>query len=271
MQVYEKEETTHINHYDMKRTIFTIVLAMAIAIGASAQKTYVLLVGISSWDVPPEAGFTLNDLPPCAKDMKNLKKVFDKQKDFVTTIITGENATRENIVRKLGAIVKLATPQDKIIFAFSGHGGVEPSLDRGCFSCYHGESFLYDELCNMLSKSQTKEVFCIISACQSGLAEGAIKRIEGGGAVPAFITSSRGDEYTSIDVRMLMAGIFIKAITKGLRGKADSDGNKEITFREAYKYVYNDVQAHFKNSPEHLFHPQLIGPTSLFDTVITRW
>ena len=251
----------------MKRTIITIMLAMAIVIGASAQKTYVLLVGISSYGLPTEAG--LIDLPPCAKEVKNLKKVFDQQKNTVTTVITGENATHENIVRKIDAIVKLATPQDKIIFVFSGHGGVSPELLRGFFACYKGEQFLYDELCIALSKSPTKEIICIIDACNSGVVQSTIQRMEPSAPTPVFITSSRGDQNSGTDSYM-MTSYLIKALSKALRGKADSDGDKAITVMEAYKYAYNDVISHKKNS-ERQQYPQLIGPSSLYNTVITRW
>ena len=50
----------------------------------------------------------------------------------------------------------------------------------------------------------------------------------------------------------------------------DENNDKEITVLELFKYVYSDVYSRTKNN-EQPQHPQLIGPKSNFDAVLTKW
>lgn len=78
--------------------------------------------------------------------------------------------------------------------------------------------------------------------------------------------SCRADEY-SVESTILGAGFFTQALLKGLQGKSDKDGNKEITVLELFKYVYGDV---LKRSKEKQ-HPQLIAPKEMYDVVVAKW
>ena len=84
-----------------------------------------------------------------------------------------------------------------------------------------------------------------------------------------FVVGSRADEY-SFENSWVGHGFFTKALLKGLRGMSDKNSDRKVTLKELFDYIYNDVTARTKNtkSPQH---PQLIGPSSSYNTVITSW
>ena len=66
--------------------------------------------------------------------------------------------------------------------------------------------------------------------------------------------------------------VFGNALIKGFRGQADRDNDRKITIIELFKYVYNEVTMRMESEdPEMVQHPQLIGPSSEHDTVISKW
>ena len=113
----------------MKRLLLFLSVVL-ISLGINAQKTYALLTGVSNY------GIQGANLQNTTKDVKQLKKVLDKQGMIVTTL-TSSNATIPNMEKKLNAIIQLAKPEDKIIFFFSGHG------DTGQILAYGPEGFYY--------------------------------------------------------------------------------------------------------------------------------
>lgn len=239
----------------MKRVLL-LVFATLISFEITAQKTYALLTGVSNY------GIESANLQNTTKDVKQLKKVLDNQGMVVTTL-TSSNATISNIEKKLNAIIRLAKPEDKIIFFFSGHG------DAGNILTYGPETFCYSDLMKMLGKAKTKEVFCFIDACMSG----SITQTEYDWADTykgiTFMMSSRADEY-SVENNWIGHGYYTQALLKGLRGKADKNGDRQISLMELFRYVYNDVTARTQNYVN-VQHPVLIGPSSSHDTIITKW
>jgi len=232
---------------------------MLLALSIQAQKTYVLMAGVSNYGVD-----SIN-LKNTTKDVKDLKNVFYKQ-DFTCAMITSKNANHDNIVTKLNAIVKLAKSSDRIIFYFSGHGtpgGFVPS-DRSLFN--------YQELVNILSKAKAQNVYCFIDACMSG----SVKTISAnnfgiGNGYPkiCFMTSSDARELSAEDL-WIGHGYFTKALLKGLRGMSDKNSDKDVTLSELFNYIYKDVKFRTKNF-KHPQNPQLICPASMKGTKITQW
>lgn len=246
----------------MKKNCSIFVLLFLITASVMAQHTYVLLAGISNY------GDEETNLRQTTKDVKAIKEVFDKQKNTTVAILTSRYATGINIEEKLNAIIKLAKPTDKIIFCFSGHG------TTGGFISYGPQLFAYRTLVEILSKTKAKEIFCFIDACMSGSAQNAVASdyaFLGNNTHKGltFVVASRADEI-SWENNWVGHGFFTKALLKGLRGLSDKNGDRRITLKELFDYIYNDVTARTKNtkSPQH---PQLIGPASSHNTVITSW
>lgn len=245
----------------MKKVLLILLTLLVFVLQVDAQRTYALLAGVSNYN-----NSQINNLANTTKDVKEMQTVLKKQGAVVATV-TSKYANSENIMKKLDAIVRLATPKDKIIFFFSGHGttGGMVTSDPALLS--------YKALVTKLSGAKTKNIFCFIDACMAGsVTDDAGSDYSWGqasGNKLVFMMSCRANEY-SLENQWLGNGYFTQALLKGLRGKADENNNKEITVLELFKYVYSDVYSRTKNN-EQPQHPQLIGPKSTFDAVLTKW
>ena len=239
----------------MRKISCFFLLMVFVIISVSAQKTYVLLAGVSSYS-NSEA-----NLSNTTKDVKDIKKIFDNQ-GAIVSIVTSKYANHDNIVEKLNAIVKLAKSDDKIMFFFSGHG------TKGGFVTYELSIFSYQELVSILSKAHTKQVFCFIDACNSGSVS-AVSMGNSDWASEAknitFVMGCRAEEY-SFENNWVGHGFFTKALLKGLRGMSDANKDRKVTLIELFRYIYNDVTARTKQQ-----HPQLIGPGSAHQIVLAKW
>lgn len=245
----------------MRRFLFVMTFFAVMVCSLNAQKTYVLLTGINNYGLTEK-----ENLRYPVKDVKELKQVFSHQNYTIATL-TGKYVTPQNIEEKLNAIIKLAKPTDRIIFYFSGHGGT------GAVACYQGAPLFYDAIVSMLSKANTNQVFCFIDACHSGsaLASTLAGTANLNGAKPVFMTACRPEE-TSADMPILENGLFTQSVLKGLRGKADANRDREVTLVELFKYVHADIVNKMSRFPaDEQMHPQLIGSTALYNTVLTKW
>ena len=244
----------------MKKISLLLLALLALVLQVNAQRTYALLTGVSNYNDKEV------NLANTTKDVKEMQAVW-KQQGAVVATITSKYATPENIMKKLDAIVKLANADDKIIFFFSGHG------TAGSIVGYGPMLLPYKELVKKLSTARTKNIFCFVDACESGsVTDDAGSDYSWGQATGnkiTFMMASRANEY-SWENRWLGNGYFSQAVLKGLRGKADANGDRQITVAELYKYVYADVTERSKNgkAPQH---PQLIGPKSHFNVVLAKW
>lgn len=243
----------------MKKLSLIIILFLSFAC-VNAQRTYALLAGVSNY------GNEETNLHNTTKDVKELRQVLKNQK-AVVSVVTSRYATYDNIKEKLNTILKVAKAEDNIIFYFSGHGS------EGNIVVYGPEYFQYSELVSTLSTAKTNKVFIFIDACKSGsVASSAGSGYSLGqqsGNKLTFFMSSRSDEF-SLENQWLGNGFFTQALIKGLRGKADSNGDRKITVAELYQYIYRDVTKRTSTGSDHQ-HPQLIGPKSNFNVVLAKW
>ncbi|MDE7376032.1 MAG: caspase family protein [Muribaculaceae bacterium] len=238
----------------MKKILFTLCIALLACVAMQAR-TYVLAVGVSNYQG------TSNDLSNTTKDAKSFKKLMEnKTKDI--TLVTSRYATKANIKEKLRAISNRAGAGDQVIFFYSGHGA------DGCLAVYDG-MLTYSDIVNILDSSKADMKVCYIDACHAGTAVSAqptSAQAASGKKNMVFFVSCRPDEY-SFENSVVGAGFFTQALTKGLRGKSDSNGDKRVTVSELFKYMYNDV---VKRS-DSLQHPQLICPEAMKNAVLIDW
>lgn len=239
----------------MKRTITTIFTLILFTIVCSAR-TFVLATGVSNY------GNEEVNLSQTTKDAKRFKEVMSSQTQDIT-LLTSKNVTKSNVLEKLRAICNRAQKGDQIIFFYSGHG--MPGA-----ICGYDQPIFYEDIVNILASSSASQKICYIDACHAGsMAKTTdtdwtknVKELKD----QIFFVSCRADEYSS-ESPFLGAGYFTQALLKGLRGKSDSDNNKEITVIELYKYIYGDVLKRSRKKQ----HPQLIAPKSLYDVVVAKW
>lgn len=229
----------------------------------AAQKTYVLVVGISDYQAEGA------QLRQTSKDAKAFADIMKTQTPHVT-LLTSKFATRANIFSKLQTICKNTRIEDRIVFFFSGHG-----IPGGLYT-YDGDAdksyIYYAELVQMLKTAKAREKISFIDACHAGsllqgleanTSEWSDSATQSG---QVFFLSSRKEEY-SHESSLVGSGFFTRALLKGIQGKSDDDGNKQITVIKLFKYIYNDVVRRSKSRQ----HPQLIAKKELYDIIVTNW
>lgn len=129
-----------------------------------------------------------------------------------------------------------------VYFYFSGHSDGE-AIELG------NEKLAYARLKALLAGTGADVRLVVVDACRSG---GGFREKGGKPAVPfairladtlqatgeAFITSSAADE-SSLESSEVMGSYFTHNFISGLRGAADTSGDKLVTLSEAYKYAYD--------------------------------
>ncbi len=241
----------------MKRIILTFLMAL-ITVCAVNARIFVLVTGVSNY------GNENVNLHQTTKDAKRFKEVMETQTKDIT-ILTSKNVTKANVLEKLRAICNRAQKGDQVVFYYSGHG--MPGA-----ICGYDAPIPYDDIIDVLSTSAASANICYIDACHAGSMGKGVKAAPSWQSMPkagknqAFFVACRKDEYSS-EHPFLGAGLFTQALIKGLKGKSDKNGDKEVTLIELFKYVRGDVLKHSKESQ----HPQLIAPESMHDVVVSKW
>lgn len=244
----------------MKKIIFCLLAILALSVFTIDARTYVLSVGVG------KQGTGCNDLSMTPNDAIDFANLMKKHTNDVT-MVTSANATKDNIIAKLRQIADAATEQDRIYFLFSGHGGT------GLIVAYD-DFITYDEIVNILNKSKSPMCVCFIDACMSGSAvTGTGNALAANGKKNvAFLTACRPEEV-SFENPTIGRGVLAQSIIKGMRGKSDADGDKRITLKELFKYVYNDVVK--RTGPDTQYpevqHPQLIAPANIQEAALVVW
>lgn len=232
----------------MKRLALFLILVLSL-VGAEAQKTYVLVTAVSSYRD------SRNNVTQTTKNAKSFAAKMKTQTPDVS-ILTSAYATHDNILAKLKAICKAARSTDRIIFFFAGHGGVD-NMQTGCIYA-HDAPILYSELMSCLKESKSQEKILIVEACHSGSSLSAYIDPD-----VTCLASSRMEEYSYYH-DFVGAGFFSQAVLLGLQGKADYNGDRQITVSELYRFVY----AHVVGKSNRKQHPQLIVSSSAKDMEI---
>ncbi|WP_290725692.1 caspase family protein [Fibrobacter sp. UBA2449] len=137
---------------------------------------------------------------------------------------------------------KNAAGRNEVLFYYSGHAD-EKGLRLG------NEVYAWKELRKRIDAMNADVKIAVIDACGSG----AITRLKGGVAVPAFmvdqssdmkgyafITSSTQDE-SSQESDKLKGSFFTHSLVSGLRGAGDLSGDGKVTLSEAYQFAFNET------------------------------
>lgn len=236
------------------------MMLLILVASSSAQKTYALICGVSNYSDPTGM---CPDLRHPAKGAKTMKKIY-KQIGAVPVVLTSKYVTQENVLDKLNSIVKIARPEDKIVFHFIGHGST------GNIYFYQGKAFPYTKLISALTNARTNKILCVIDACHSGSAiqTASAEYADLKGAQPVFMMACRANESTGENAA-LASPVFTLALAKGIRGRADINDDRKVTIMELFKYVHSDMVNRGKSMGWSL-HPQLLGNSKQFETVISE-
>lgn len=226
----------------MKRIIYLTAALLFVAVCGLQAKTYMVCVGIADY---PD---TKNDLRVSAGDAVTVSKVFEKNSNAETVLLTNSGATVSATCAAMRTLFAKAEEDDVVIFFFSGHGV------PGCFVCHDGY-LKYKDITDIMaaSKAQHKEIFA--DACFSGKARMTNRRNSDYSPTNVmFFFSSRDNEYSQ-ERRGWKNSLFTAYLVRGLRGGADTDRNRTITARELFDFVSKGVKAASKGKQ----HPVMWG------------
>jgi hypothetical protein len=132
---------------------------------------YLLAVGINAYNMGwPK----LNNATKDAKDFSALlMKDFGFKKENIFTLFD-EAATQDNIYKQFRDMVKLLSPNDRLVIYFSGHGYYDETLESGYWIPVDApqdanQKYLSNvEITRMVQKMKAKNIFVIADACYSG-------------------------------------------------------------------------------------------------------
>ncbi len=136
--------------------------------GVQNYKVYYIGIGVSNYK---NSDFNLKY---SVKDINDFSAAIKtRYPDADITLLTDENATRENILKTKEKLLK-TTVNDKVIISLSGHGLLSKELDF-YYATYdvdfkHPEKkgLLYDDLENLLEGIAARNKLLLVDACHSG-------------------------------------------------------------------------------------------------------
>jgi hypothetical protein len=148
------------------------------------------------------------------------------------------------VLRHIVATSRSAAVRSELIFYYSGHSDEEGLLLRG-------QRVAYPELRAMIEQVPADVRVAVLDSCASG----ALTRQKGGVFRPpfmtddsvklkgnAFLTSSSANEVAQESDR-IAASFFTHFLVSGLRGAADANRDRRVTFFEAYQFAAQETLA----------------------------
>lgn len=238
-----------------QRIYVLIFLLCTIVLHVFGQRTYVVAVGLGEYKYPSIAP----PLPCSVGDAKAVSRFFHNYNGSHVFMLLNENATRNHILTVLKREFSKSTPNDEIIFVFSGHG------IQGGLTTYETKDMssiiTYNEIQNIMKQAKARRKIILAMACYSGGLtmpkengrNGTSRRRTDKTSVMLY-TSSRADEV-SWERKDMNTSFFFNRILKGFRGAADANKDKKVTARELFNYVNPNVI----QDTNGMQHPQMWG------------
>lgn len=265
------------------RNILFIALSIFVLQTAaqSYRNTYAVVIGIADYEdfniLSGDLSFTINDA------RKFTEFLMSKEGGQVPAeniyLLTNEKARKANIILYTKKLFSRAQPDDRVIFFYSGHGA------PGAFMPYDvsktGTGMLhFSEVKELFRSANCKTKLLFADACHSGSLKNSAsksftesiqleKSVEKETGINiAIMLSSRANE-TSIERKDIRQGLFSYYLIQALSGKADSNGDRIITIKEAFYFVYKQTVSKAKKQSRHKQHPILFGDFDM-DMVVAK-
>lgn len=239
----------------------------------STATLHILAVGINDYRNPR---YSLNY---CRSDMEALVKTLSQRAESLfasvnARLLVDAKATQEGIETALKEVARVAGPQDAFVFAFAGHGVMSEGdpLRGGEFHLIPHEviqmhaddeelatkAMPASHIAKWSAQIAAQKQMLILDACQSGgmleafavrgaAEEKAIAKLARSTGM-VVLASSRTEQFAT-ELPKLGHGLFTYALLEALSGKADVDGDGNVTVREIDLYLNERVP---KLSEEHL-------------------
>ena len=223
-------------------------------------KRYAIVIGINDYN-----DTTITDLSKARNDAKVMgtllkeKGQFDKVFLMTDDVnVQGENKnlypTRLNILAKLDSVLSFSSPQDLVVFFFSGHGisdyeenGYLITVDTLSEHKFNS-SLKVQEIVERFKRKKLKKTLLILDACREkvntskSVQQSPLKqeRFDNAEVAATFYSTKAG--YFSYEDDSSDYGVFTKYLVYGLEGKGDDNKDGVVTFSELQTYVQNGVR-----------------------------
>lgn len=214
------------------KTVFLFGILMMSCLSLSAQKTYIVCVGLVNNDTGEKP------LPCSERDVRGVADYFRKYNGSEIFMLIDKNATRDHILRVLKAEFAKAKKEDEIIFVYSGHG-----FDGGVstYNLTKGEVIYCQEIQDIMKNSKAMRKCMFVMSCHSGsftkkYGTSKNRRPINKNANIMLYVSSRANE-SSWELENAKYSFFIGNLLDALKGAADRNGDRLITARELFNYV----------------------------------
>ncbi|MCX6216972.1 caspase family protein [Spirosoma sp.] len=219
-----------------------------------AQRTYAVIVGVSDYQLgrPGKGDLTFSD-DDAELFYRLLRSPMSGSIPSENIILlTNSRASRANIMRAM-TLFQQATPRDRIIFYFSGHGA--PGMLLPYDYTPDARVTLYDrDVKAAFRQSAARTKLLLADACMAGTMRNrqypsrppAVSSSTDNSTVVVLL-SSRNEE-TSREGSNLQQGFFTHYLVKGATGDADiNPRNGIVTIKELYDYVRQGVRQESQN------------------------
>ena len=244
---------------------FTVVQQKDIAnVEGSEGKRYAICVGINAYEHPG-----IQDLGKARNDAQALSRVLQEQGQFDTVFLLTDDVDPRydqmqlyprlrNITAKLDHLGDFLTPEDLVVFSFSGHGisnsdgdGFLLPADTDHASAFE-TSLPIRAVTQWLQDNGVRKSLLLIDACRERVDEQASRGFTNNtlrapafeeAEVSAVFYATKAGWYSYEDTETEF-GVFTRFVLEGLKGKADYQlGNRDgvVTFRELSTFVEEAV------------------------------
>lgn len=220
----------------------------------SSVKIWAVVVGVARYDHMPVLKYTDDDAYQIFAFLKSPEG--GALPDDQIRVLVDDDATRSNVIRSMRELFLKADENDVVMIYFSGHGlpGAFLPFDFDGFN----NKLYHEDIKQVFSESKAKHKLALADACHSGTmlamrspVDGTLQKYyqafedsEGG---TALLLSSKGDEYSLEDMG-LRQGIFSHFLIRGLKGEADSNGDKIVGVQEIFNFVSQKVRTYTGNA-----------------------
>ncbi|MEE9438035.1 MAG: caspase family protein [Saprospiraceae bacterium] len=216
---------------------------------------YALVVGVASYQHLSSLKYTDDDAYQVYAFLKSPEGGAIPNDNI--KVLIDDVATKNNILMSMEQLFSKADANDVVLLYLSGHG-FDGAFVPSDFDGYKNQ-LPYNDIMNVLQKSDAKYKLAIADACHSGSIVNnkgidyapalesyynILEDLDNGGT--ALLLSSAASEV-SLEYSGLRQGVFSHYLMNGLKGAADSNQNKVVTLTELYGYIYSNVRNYTAN------------------------